>query len=76
MSDRVREFWMVYGIGQREPRVQYETEEGAAREARRLAEHIAGTFVVLRAVQAFRKVDPVQPIPVLSQEQIDSGLPF
>ena len=52
-------FWMVYGIGQREPRYQHHSKDAARGEALRLAGvHPGITFVVLAAVDAFRAKEP------------------
>lgn len=53
--NEMKPFWMVYGVGQRAPAFQHETEGSAIREAERLAEVNPGmTFVVLEATQAIR----------------------
>ncbi|PXW50709.1 hypothetical protein [Methylobacterium sp. B4] len=51
----MKPFWMVYGVGQRGPTYQHDSEGSALREAERLAESSPGTtFVVLEATQAVR----------------------
>ena len=51
----MKPFWMVYGLGQRGPTYQHDSEGSALREAERLAEVSPGTtFVVLEATQAVR----------------------
>lgn len=53
--NEMKPFWMVYGLGQRGPAYQHDTEGSALREAERLAEMSPGTtFVVLEATQAVR----------------------
>lgn len=53
--DEMKPFWMVYGLGQRGPTFQRDTEVSALREAERLAEVSPGTtFVVLEATEAVR----------------------
>lgn len=50
----MNKFWMVYGVGNNQPRVQHATLALAQAEARRLAERQLGTvFVVLEAVEKF-----------------------
>ena len=56
-------FWMVYGIGQQEPRYKHPTLESAEREAQRLAKaHPGIRFVVLEAKSGFQVQEPVQRI--------------
>jgi len=51
-------FWMVYGVGQREPTYRHVYYNSAAREAARLARNHPGTvFVVLEAITALVKND-------------------
>ena len=59
MSALPREpFWMVYGVGQREPTRQHLSREQADTEAKRLARAYPGiAFVVLQAVCAVIKQD-------------------
>ena len=43
-------FWMIHGIGQREPRARHLTEDDALREAKRLARANPDVeFIVLRS---------------------------
>ena len=66
-------FWMVYGVGQRSPTYEHETQYSAEQEARRLARSVPGVqFVVLEAKTGYRL--PVQPIAVEVSDYID--LPF
>ncbi|WP_437871550.1 hypothetical protein ACSD7O_24890 [Methylorubrum extorquens] len=52
----MKPFWMVYGIGQRGPAYQHDSEGSALHDAERLAEISPGTTsVVLEATQAVRK---------------------
>lgn len=51
-------FWMVYGLGQRQPTVRHKTFASAQGEAERLARVAPGTpFYVLEAVSVSRRVD-------------------
>lgn len=51
----MKPFWMVYGVGQRGPTYQHDSEGSALREAERLAESSPGTtFVVMEATEAVR----------------------
>lgn len=60
MKPTAGKFWMVYGIGQREPRYHHHTAESAAKEAARLAGvYPEITFVVLETVDAYRSEKPV-----------------
>ena len=76
-----RPFWMVYGIGQREPAYRHEDYDSAAREASRLARNHPGTaFVVLEAITAVIKSDLIMrryraPLGVGNTEGSDD-IPF
>ncbi len=51
-------FWMVYGLGQRQPTVRHKTFASAQGEAERLARTVPGVaFYVLEAVSVSRRVD-------------------
>lgn len=69
-------FWMVYGIGQREPRYQHWTKVDAQKEASRLARNNPGTtFVVLAAVDAYRTQIPlIEQIKIVRRDQPDDDL--
>lgn len=55
-----KKFWMIYGIGQREPTMRHESFDLAHYEAKRLARNNPGIeFVVLEAVAAVFKQDVV-----------------
>lgn len=59
MSEQKR-FWMIHGIGQREPTMRHESFELAHTEAKRLARNNPGTaFAVLEAVALVFKQDVV-----------------
>jgi len=71
-------FWMVYGLGQRQPTVRHKTFASAQGEAERLARTVPGVaFYVLEAVSVSRRVD-VETIRLEpSAYQIDGGdIPF
>jgi hypothetical protein len=72
-------FWMVYGLGLREPTHRHETYESAMTEARRLARgDLDQTFVVLEAIAAVRKSEFTTTIlrepnaPAIDED----GIPF
>lgn len=71
-------FWMVFGIGQREPRHQHWTKDAAQKEASRLAlEHPGITFVVLAAVDAVRADIPlIKQVPIVKRQPLVDDLPF
>lgn len=74
-------FWMVYGIGQREPRYHHYTAESAAKEAARLAGvYPEITFVVLETIDAYRSEKPVinklEIVAVPEGKDSDDDLPF
>lgn len=51
-------FWMVYGMGQRQPTVRHKSFESAKAEAHRLARMAPGIrFYILETVGAAEKVD-------------------
>ncbi|EKF40849.1 hypothetical protein NA8A_18197 [Nitratireductor indicus C115] len=63
-------FWMVYGLGQRQPTVRHKTFASAQGEAERLARTVPGVaFYVLEAVSVSRRVD-VETI------RLREGLPY
>ena len=82
----MKPFWMVYGLGQRGPTFQHETEASALREAERLAEVSPGTtFVVLEATEAVRvrrfdrfdlRTAPCPPGTRLSRAEVGDDIPF
>jgi SAM-dependent MidA family methyltransferase len=77
MNDQAK-FWMVYGIGQREPTFQHWTKDAARKEASRLALANPGSlFVVLAAVDAFRATHPlIQEVPIVRRPPMDDDIPF
>lgn len=79
MSLPSKQFWMVYGIGQRAPAFQHPSSAAAAEEAKRLARACPGTvFVVLEAVGAVvkREFDTITFRVAAKPEQADDGIPF
>lgn len=53
-------FFMVYGLGQRQPTVRHKTRASAALEAERLARaHPGVEFYVLRTVSVSKKTDVI-----------------
>lgn len=72
MSQPMAKFWMVYGIGQRQPTKRHKSKESAQAEAQRLAREVPGTsFVVLAAVDAYAAAPPVP-----SRLKISAAIPF
>jgi hypothetical protein len=52
------QFWMIYGIGQKEPTMRHSSYEDAEHEAKRLARNNPGTeFYILISVAKAKKVD-------------------
>lgn len=76
MSADLREFWMVYGLGQQVPKAFHYSERDAAAEARRLAERHGGTFVVLHSVSAYKRTEPVQEVAIGPYASDPDELPF
>ena len=83
----MKQFWMIYGIGQRQPAMQHESRELASMEARRLARTNPDvTFVVLEAVEAvtkrefstvtFRAAQPYSAPARGRMAGIDDDIPF
>lgn len=80
MSDIPRaKFWMVYGVGQREPTMRHAHIADAAREAKRLARLYPDiAFVVLEAVSMMvkRDVDMITFKDHNDARQTDDNIPF
>jgi len=79
MMDKINsKFWMVYGIGQRQPAFQHDSKALAEHEAKRLARNNPGvTFVVLEAVSAMIKHDvEVIALRERSDNPANDGMPF
>lgn len=67
-------FFMVYGMGQRQPTVRHKSIGSATREAERLArEHPGIEFYVLVTVSVSRRVD-VQTAPLVHKHFVDAML--
>lgn len=75
-------FFMVYGLGQRQPTVRHKTRASAALEAERLARaHPGVEFYVLRTVSVSKKTDVIteemSPWDRADEAQADDdGIPF
>jgi hypothetical protein len=70
MSDPIKKFFMVYGVGQGCPRYEHKTRKRAEAEAQRLAKQLPGiTFVVLAAVSGFHAERP--PVPEVKPVKIE-----
>lgn len=70
-----KHFWMVYGIGSREPTYQHPSKSSAIKEAKRLARVSPDTvYVVLESVAAVvkRDVDMV----TFNASPCDDDIPF
>lgn len=69
-------FWMVYGMGQRQPTIRHKSLVSARAEAERLARACPGIdFFVLEAVGAARKVD-VEYVDFSNARAMDDDIPF
>lgn len=70
------QFWMVFGIGQHEPKCQHPTLHDARTEAKRLAKLNPETvFVVLEAVEAIVKRE-FSTYNFRSATSFDDDIPF
>lgn len=81
MKPTAGKFWMVYGLGQREPRYHHYTAESAAKEAARLAGvYPEITFVVLETIDAYRSEKPVinklEIVAAPPGKDCDDDIPF
>lgn len=81
MKPTIGKFWMVHGLGQREPRYKHYTAESASAEAKRLAGvYPTVTFVVLEVVDAYCAPAPTinqfEVGPAVGGKHYDDDLPF
>lgn len=77
MTEKVKKFWMVYGLHHSAPVYQHDTKLSAQREASRLAQIATGTtFVVLSVVDAFRADAPIVNQCKIVKRCEDDEIPF
>lgn len=71
------DFWMVWNVHGRAPTVAHSSLEVAENEAKRLARVAPGqTFVVLKALHAFRVAEPAPPPVELIELRLIDHIPF